>query len=87
MNRDRLKAKLLETINNKRQEMIETANTEGYTSDSAIKCSQDLDMLINKYQQILLEEKASTTGPFYEFVHTMKMWTLSDNFKLQFIEK
>ncbi|WP_299092919.1 aspartyl-phosphate phosphatase Spo0E family protein [uncultured Metabacillus sp.] len=87
MNRDRLKEKLLETINNKRQEMIETANTEGLTSDSALKCSQDLDKLLNKYQLILIEEKEGTIDPFYEFVHTMTSWTLADNYALQFIEK
>ena len=57
MNRERLKAKLLETINNRREEMIITANREGYTSESVIKCSQELDILLNKYQQILLEEE------------------------------
>jgi stage 0 sporulation regulatory protein len=87
MNHDRLKAKLLETINNKRNEMIETANREGYTSETVVKCSQDLDMLLNKYQQILLEEKERTTGPFHDFVHTMKMWTFTERYSLQLIEK
>jgi stage 0 sporulation regulatory protein len=87
MNRDRLKAKLLETINNKRDEMIDIANREGYTSDAVVKCSQELDMLLNKYQQIVLEEKEITTGPFHDFVHTMKNWTLTDLYSLQLIEK
>ncbi|OAS86701.1 MULTISPECIES: aspartyl-phosphate phosphatase Spo0E family protein [Metabacillus] len=87
MNRDRLKAKLLETINNKRNEMIDTANRKGYTSDDVVKCSQELDMLLNKYQQIVLEEKERTTGPFHEFVHTMKKWTLTDRYSLQLVEK
>jgi stage 0 sporulation regulatory protein len=87
MNRDRLKAKLLETINNKRNEMIDTAIRKGYTSDDVVKCSQELDMLLNKYQQIILEEKEITTGPFHEFVHTMKKWTLTDRYSLQLVEK
>ncbi|PGT87844.1 aspartyl-phosphate phosphatase Spo0E family protein [Bacillus sp. AFS040349] len=53
MNNNSLKTKLLETINIKRKEMIETANKEGYTSELAVQCSQDLDLLLNEYQQIL----------------------------------
>lgn len=80
MNRDRLKAKqLLDTINHKRQEMIKIANREGYTSGIAVKCSQDLDLLLNEYQHILLAEKEQNTGPFQDFVHSMKIWKLANS--------
>lgn len=80
MNNDRHKTKLLETINSKRQEMIETANREGYTSEIAVKCSQDLDLLLNEYQQILIEEKKPAPRPLKEFVHSMKLLTYKDTY-------
>ncbi|MFT4412362.1 aspartyl-phosphate phosphatase Spo0E family protein [Fredinandcohnia humi] len=42
---------LLDEINRKRQEMIEVANNTGFTSRETIKCSQELDELINIYQR------------------------------------
>lgn len=79
MNHDRLKAKLLEKINDKREEMIEIAIKEGYTSEMAVNCSQDLDMLLNEYQLILIEEKAMAARPLYDLVHSMKMWNIGDS--------
>lgn len=80
MNHDRLKAKLLETINDKREEMIEIANREGFTSEIVIKCSQDLDMLLNKYQYLLLNENEKAAGPFYELIRTMESWTIVNSY-------
>ncbi|TXC91537.1 aspartyl-phosphate phosphatase Spo0E family protein [Metabacillus litoralis] len=81
MNYNRMKTKLLEKIDHKRHEMIETANKEGYTSETAVKCSQDLDLLINEYQLLLIEEKkSSATRPLYQFVNSMKMIAFNDRF-------
>ena len=44
--------KLLLYITLKREEMIKLATSTGFTSDETIKCSQDLDLLLNKYQRI-----------------------------------
>ncbi|MDF0729053.1 aspartyl-phosphate phosphatase Spo0E family protein [Cytobacillus sp. S13-E01] len=44
--------KLLLYITLKREEMIKLATNTGFTSDETIKCSQDLDLLLNKYQRI-----------------------------------
>lgn len=43
---------LLQSINEKRDEMLITANKYGLQSDKTIKCSQDLDQLILKYQKL-----------------------------------
>ncbi|WP_226668463.1 aspartyl-phosphate phosphatase Spo0E family protein [Metabacillus litoralis] len=81
MNFNRKKTKLLDAIDDKRQEMIETANREGYTSETAVNCSQDLDLLINEYQLLLIEEKKySNTSPISNFVHSMKMIAYKDRF-------
>ncbi|MFV2045964.1 MULTISPECIES: aspartyl-phosphate phosphatase Spo0E family protein [Metabacillus] len=80
MNNDSLKTKLLETINIKRKEMIETATKEGYTSELAVQCSQDLDLLLNEYQQMLIEEKKPKVAPFQDLVHSMKLFTYTDRY-------
>ncbi|WLR53001.1 aspartyl-phosphate phosphatase Spo0E family protein [Bacillus tianshenii] len=48
----RIKCKeLLEQIEDKRKEMLEAAKTTGFLSDLTLKCSQELDELLNRYQQ------------------------------------
>ncbi|MFD1735530.1 aspartyl-phosphate phosphatase Spo0E family protein [Bacillus salitolerans] len=49
--------KLLEEINRKREMMISTAFATGFTSEDTIKCSQELDELINQYQHQKVFEK------------------------------
>lgn len=44
---------MLEEIKEKRDLMIDCANTKGYTNDDTIKYSQELDQLINEYQKAL----------------------------------
>lgn len=77
-----IKSELLVSIDAKRKEMIEVAEAGGFTSEKAIKCSQELDMYLNKYQQILFEEENNTDEPFLQFIKTMKKWTFQD---LQFL--
>lgn len=48
---------LLILIKEKRDTMIAVANKTGYISDQTVKCSQDLDKLIYKYQEIIYEKK------------------------------
>ncbi|WP_328700987.1 aspartyl-phosphate phosphatase Spo0E family protein [Aquibacillus kalidii] len=40
---------LLTKINKKRQEMIEIGLSQGLTSKETVRCSQELDALLNKY--------------------------------------
>lgn len=59
MEQELLKAELLISINNKREEMIETAAKESFTSEAVLKVSQDLDKLLNMYQQLSIKENNS----------------------------
>ncbi|QAS54594.1 aspartyl-phosphate phosphatase Spo0E family protein [Halobacillus litoralis] len=43
---------LLQCINKKRQKMIKLALDKGFTSKEAVKCSQELDQLLNLYSAI-----------------------------------
>ncbi|PLR69398.1 MULTISPECIES: aspartyl-phosphate phosphatase Spo0E family protein [Bacillaceae] len=72
------KSQLLASIDLKRKEMIDTAKTGGYTSVGAVQCSQELDMLLNKYQQLLFEEENKTNPAFLQFIESMKKWTAGD---------
>ncbi|WP_431803368.1 Spo0E family sporulation regulatory protein-aspartic acid phosphatase [Halobacillus andaensis] len=44
--------RLLQDINKKRQKMINLALHKGFTSKEAVKCSQELDQLLNLYRSI-----------------------------------
>jgi len=46
MNKD----SILQTIELKRKELIELGKTNGLTTDKTVKCSQELDRLLNIYQ-------------------------------------
>jgi hypothetical protein len=48
---------LLREIDHKREVMISTAMATGFTSVETIKCSQELDSLINQYQFCKVIEK------------------------------
>ena len=48
---------LLTQIERKRKEMLKTANKHGLSSNQTIKCSQDLDKLLNKFQRSKEHEK------------------------------
>ncbi|MBD1380373.1 aspartyl-phosphate phosphatase Spo0E family protein [Metabacillus arenae] len=76
------KEQLMTIINEKRKLMMESAETHGLTSSEVVRCSQDLDKLLNKYQQLLLEEEQRVYGPFQEFVTKMKSWTFKDKYVL-----
>ncbi|NHM29571.1 aspartyl-phosphate phosphatase Spo0E family protein [Bacillus sp. C11] len=42
---------MLSEINSKRDEMIKVGMNYGFTDEKTIKCSQEIDQLIFKYQQ------------------------------------
>ncbi|MCQ6281210.1 aspartyl-phosphate phosphatase Spo0E family protein [Bacillus sp. EB600] len=73
-----LKSELLAKIDATRKEMIKSAEVRGYASEKTVRCSQELDMFLNKYQQILFEEGNKTEGPFRQFVKTMKNLTFQE---------
>lgn len=82
-----LKSDLLAKIDAKRKEMIKSAEVRGYASEKTVRCSQELDTFLNKYQQILFEEENKTEGPFLQFVKPMKKFTFQDRKLLQVVDK
>jgi hypothetical protein len=48
---------LLRNISKKREEMIHCANKTGLTSKETIRCSQELDKLLNQYQFYMREKR------------------------------
>lgn len=47
----KVEERLLHYINRKREEMIEIGMAEGMSSKRTIKCSQELDCLLNLYMK------------------------------------
>lgn len=45
---------LLEQIQSKQKEMYMRAEHHGYTHPSVVRCSQELDSLLNKYQGLII---------------------------------
>lgn len=52
-------------IEKKRREMIESANHYGMSSEVTIKQSQELDVLLNQYRQILSKMKDKKVVNFF----------------------
>ncbi|MET3321097.1 UNVERIFIED_ORG: stage 0 sporulation regulatory protein [Peribacillus simplex] len=67
-----LKSELLVNIDAKREEMIENAMAGDYMDEKTITCSQELDQLLYKYQQILFEEKRNRNISFLELMKAIK---------------
>ncbi|EIJ81709.1 hypothetical protein PB1_02180 [Bacillus methanolicus PB1] len=43
--------RMMKEIQHKREKMIDFAQKHGLTSERTIRCSQELDMLLNEYQR------------------------------------
>lgn len=52
---------LLQLISNKRKIMIKTVEKFSIDSEKTLKCSQELDVLIVKYQRLIKSERRNTT--------------------------
>jgi hypothetical protein len=53
------KNELLYLIEQKRAELIEVVNQNGFTSSIAIRYSQELDHLLNEYNRIFIKKVSS----------------------------
>ncbi|MET3729610.1 MAG: aspartyl-phosphate phosphatase Spo0E family protein [Bacillota bacterium] len=42
---------LMECIKEKKEKLVEVADRNGLTSNETVKCSQELDVLLNVYQR------------------------------------
>ena len=65
-----LKKQLLTQIELKRSELIEIAMKHGFSSSPAIICSQELDVLLNKYNEVNFEKE------FRQFRPTKEQWNI-----------
>lgn len=59
-------ADLEEAINEKRDEMIRMGMTKGLSSDETVYCSQELDRLLNDYDDLLSKYENSSTLDLYD---------------------
>jgi Spo0E like sporulation regulatory protein len=57
---------LVEEINKKRNEMINTGMALGLDCEKTIQCSQELDQLLNEYNSLLSEPKQP--NPFITYL-------------------
>ncbi|MBN6889253.1 stage 0 sporulation regulatory protein [Cytobacillus horneckiae] len=68
--------RLLENIHRKREVMVESAKTNGISSELTIRYSQELDVLIYEYQMLTTHSKRLQTGNikmyFKEFIGALK---------------
>lgn len=66
-------ADLEEAINEKRDEMIRMGMTKGLSSVETIDCSQELDRLLNNYENLLTKYENSSSldlyDAYFEFLH------------------
>ncbi|MGD6817497.1 aspartyl-phosphate phosphatase Spo0E family protein [Metabacillus sp. 84] len=70
------KDQLITEIDKKREEMIAAAESMSYTSCEVVRFSQELDELLNQFQQIEWAENESSTS-LSKFVNRMASWRFS----------
>lgn len=69
---------VVEAINKKREELIKIGMDKGLTSDETIKCSQELDQLLNVYNHLLSQTEIFKPTPnlnlFTGFIFVRKLF-------------
>ncbi|MEH7334832.1 aspartyl-phosphate phosphatase Spo0E family protein [Neobacillus drentensis] len=65
---------MIEEIKAKRELMINSANTQGFTSEETIKYSQELDELINEYQKIMGKAPRQNEEVKFAFQQMIMIW-------------
>ena len=65
---------MIEEIKVKRELMINSANSLGFTSDITIKYSQELDQLINKYQKAMEGTSRPNDEIKFAFKQMIMIW-------------
>ncbi|AZB42536.1 aspartyl-phosphate phosphatase Spo0E family protein [Bacillus sp. FJAT-42376] len=69
------KEELILKINKKREEMISAAGSKSYTSNEVVKYSQELDELLNQFQEMEWGHRSAT--PFTKLVTRVATWGFS----------
>jgi stage 0 sporulation regulatory protein len=65
---------MIEQIRVKREQMINSANTLGYTSEETLKYSQELDELINAYHRVMGETPRPNDEVKIAFKQMIMIW-------------
>jgi stage 0 sporulation regulatory protein len=65
---------MIEQIRVKRELMINSANTLGYTSEETIKYSQELDELINDYHRVMGQASRPNEEVKIAFKQMIMIW-------------
>ncbi|MED4203429.1 aspartyl-phosphate phosphatase Spo0E family protein [Neobacillus mesonae] len=65
---------MIEEIKVKRELMIKSANTFGFTSDETIRYSQELDELINEYHRMMGQASSPCEEVRLAFKQTIMIW-------------
>jgi stage 0 sporulation regulatory protein len=65
---------MIEEIKLKRELMINSANTQGFTNEMTIQYSQELDELINKYQKVMEQIPRSNEEIKFAFKQMIMIW-------------
>ncbi|MDN3014967.1 aspartyl-phosphate phosphatase Spo0E family protein [Paenibacillus sp. BSR1-1] len=67
-------SEMIEEIKAKRELMINSANTQGFTSEETIKYSQELDELINEYQKFMGKAPRPNEEVKFAFQQMIMIW-------------
>ncbi len=65
---------MIEEIKAKRELMINSATTLGYTNPQTLKYSQELDELINHYQRLIRSSDKSNEEVKFAFKDMIMVW-------------
>lgn len=65
---------MIEEIKAKRELMINSANTLGFTSEETIRYSQELDELINEYQKVMGQASRPNDEVKFAFQQMIMIW-------------
>ncbi|MDR7236075.1 aspartyl-phosphate phosphatase Spo0E family protein [Neobacillus drentensis] len=65
---------MIEEIKLKRELMINSANTKGFTNEMTIQYSQELDELINKYQKVMEQISRPNEEIKFAFKQMIMIW-------------
>lgn len=67
-------SEMIEEIKAKRELMINSANTLGFTSEETIRYSQELDELINEYQKVMGQASRPNDEVKFAFQQMIMIW-------------
>ncbi|MEH7377613.1 MULTISPECIES: aspartyl-phosphate phosphatase Spo0E family protein [Bacillaceae] len=65
---------MIEEIKAKRELMINSANTQGFTNEMTIRYSQELDELINEYQKVMDQISRPNEEIKFAFKQMIMVW-------------